>query len=200
LNDPRLPVYAHPAASDSTYRGVVVGDDEDNFTLSSISRIGARFRDVADGFSPFMNYAEVCFIIAEASANGWNTGTTAEEAYNAGITASMEENGVSDEDITAYLAQSEITYAEKEQIYLQKWLCLFKNGHEAWAETRRTDVPLLSAAPEGAYTGHNRPPFRQPYPNNEYSLNKANIQAYWKNVKDRMWGQQMYWDTRTGVE
>ncbi|WP_163707954.1 SusD/RagB family nutrient-binding outer membrane lipoprotein [Mangrovibacterium lignilyticum] len=199
FNDPRLPIYAHPAAADGEYRGVVVGDDQDNFTMSEISRIGARFRDEADGFSPFMNYAEVCFILAEASANGWATGTTAAEAYEAGITASMEENEVAADDIATYLTQSDIVYSDVDQIYLQKWISLFKNGHEAWAENRRTDVPLLSPAPDGSYSGHNRPPFRQPYPNTEYSLNTANIQTFWSKVDDRLWGQQMYWDTRTGV-
>lgn len=199
FNDPRLAVYAKPAASDGEYRGVVVGDDQDNFTLKAISRIGARFRDDAAGFSPFMNYAEICFIKAEAAAKGWSAGTTAATAYEDGITASMEENGIDAADITTYLAQSEITYSSVDQIYLQKWISLFKNGHEAWAENRRTDVPLLSPAPDGKYSGHNRPPFRQPYPTNEYNLNTANIQAYWAKVTDRLWGQQMYWDTRTGV-
>jgi hypothetical protein len=199
FNDPRLAVYAKPATSDGAYRGVVVGDDQDNFSLSEISRIGARFRDDAAGFSPFMNYAEICFIKAEAAANGWSAGTTAVEAYEDGITASMDENGIKAADIAAYLAQSEIIYSNVNQIYLQKWICLFKNGHEAWAENRRTDVPVLSAAPDGKYTGHNRPPFRQPYPTNEYNLNTDNIQTYWDQVEDRLWGKQMYWDTRTGV-
>lgn len=199
LADPRLPVYAHPG-DDGEYRGVEVGVRTLSNDLRNYSRIGARFRDDAAGFSPFMNYAEVCFIIAEASANGWATGTTAAEAYEAGITASMEENEVAADDIAAYLAQPEVAYSnDVDQIYLQKWIALFKNGHEAWAENRRTDVPLLAPAPDGAYAGHNRPPFRQPYPNDEINLNEANIREYWDLVTDRMWGQKMYWDTRTGV-
>jgi hypothetical protein len=200
FNDPRLLIYAEPAASDGEYRGVIVGDYETNFKMVNISRLGEKIIDNAAGFSPFMNYAEVCFIIAEASEKGWNTGMTADAAYKAGITASMKENNVSDEDIATYLGQPEIAYKSVNQIYLQRWLAVFKNGHEAWAETRRTDVPLLSAAPDATYTGHNRPPFRQPYPTNEYSLNQENIQPYWDKVEDRLWGQQMYWDTRIGVK
>ena len=37
-----------------------------------------------------MNYAEVCFLQAEAAARGWNMGKTAETLYNEGIRASME--------------------------------------------------------------------------------------------------------------
>lgn len=196
FNDPRISVYAKVATSDGEYRGVVVGDDTDNFQTSEISRIGAIFRDDEAGFSPLMNYAEICFIKAEAAANGWYTDMTAAEAYEDGITASMEQFDVAEDDISTYLAQSDIAYSSVNQIYLQKWLCLFKNGPEAWAENRRTDVPELSAAPDATYTGHNRPPFRQPYPTNEYYLNYDNISTYWTNCTDRMWGQKMYWDTR----
>lgn len=196
--DPRLPFYAHPGA-DGEYHGVEVGVKSLSNELKNYSRIGTRFRDEAAGFSPFMNYAEVCFIKAEAAAKGWATGTTAADAYEEGITASMEENGVAAADIATYLAQATISYSSVSQIYLQKWIALFKNGHEAWAENRRTDVPQLAPAPDAAYTGHNRPPFRQPYPNDEYTLNTDNIKPYWDLVNDRMWGKQMYWDTRTGV-
>nr|WP_321356065.1 SusD/RagB family nutrient-binding outer membrane lipoprotein [uncultured Draconibacterium sp.] len=200
FNDPRLPVYAKPALSDGEYRGVIVGLKSEKVVLSEISRMGARFRDDAAGFSPYMNFAEVNFIVAEAAARGYNVGTTAEDAYEAGITASLEENGVVTADIDAYLAQDEIAYGDDmDQIYIQKWISLFKNGQEAWAETRRTDVPLLAAAPDAFYIGHSRPPFRQPYPTNEYNLNTDNIAPFWDQVEDRMWGKKMYWDVRTGV-
>ena len=200
FNDPRLSVYAKPAQSDGEYRGVIVGAELGSFSMNDISKMGARFRDDAAGFSPYMNYAEVNFIIAEAAARGWSVGTSAEDAYKAGITASLEENGIATADIEAYLVQDEIAYGDDmRQIYIQKWISLFKNGHEAWAETRRTDVPLLGAAPDAFYVGHSRPPFRQPYPTNEYNLNTENIAPYWGQVEDRLWGKKMYWDVRTGV-
>lgn len=200
FNDPRLPVYAKPAQSDGEYRGVIVGAELGSFSMSDISRMGTRFREEAAGFSPYMNYAEVNFIVAEAAARGYSVGTTAEDAYKAGITASLTENGIATADIETYLAQDEIAYGDDmDQIYIQKWISLYKNGQEAWAETRRTDVPLLAAAPDAFYIGHSRPPFRQPYPTNEYNLNTENIAPYWDQVEDRLWGKKMYWDVRSGV-
>ena len=200
FNDPRLPVYAKPATSDSEYRGVIAGAAQSSFDTKDISRIGARFRDNAAGFSPYMRYAEVLFIKAEAAQRGWSVGMTAKDAYTAAVTASLAENGIVATAIATYLAQSSVAYNNTlDQIYIQKWISLFKQGHEAWAETRRTDVPKLGVAPSSAYSGHNRPPFREPYPTNEYSLNTDNISAYWAKATDRLWGQQMWWDTRTGV-
>jgi hypothetical protein len=34
---------------------------------------------------------------------------------------------------------------QREQIITQKWLCLYPDGHEAWAEARRTNYPKLYA-------------------------------------------------------
>ena len=201
FNDPRLSIYAKPATNDGVYRGVIAGAHQSTFDISDISRIGAIFRDNPAGFSPYMRYSEVLFIKAEAAQRGWNAGITAKDAYTAAITASLEEYGIDAVAISTYLAQSTIVYNNTlNQIYLQKWISLFKQGHEAWAETRRTDVPKLGVAPTSLYLGHNRPPFREPYPTNEYSLNAENIKPYWDKVTDRLWGQQMWWDTRTGVK
>jgi hypothetical protein len=200
FNDPRLPVYARPAASDGEYRGVVSGAIDGTFALSDISRIGTRFRDVPDGFTPIMRYAEVEFMIAEAAHKGWNTGgVTAQAAYEAGIAASLAEYGL--DGFGAYILEPGVAWAgAMEQIYLQKWIALFKNGNEAWAETRRTDVPLLGHAPGSPYAGeHNRPPFRYPYPVDEINLNSANIAPQLEGIVNHMWGRQMWWDTRTGV-
>ena len=195
-HDPRLPVYAHPAASDGEYRGVVVGAENGSFVLADISRIGARFRDDAQGFTPFFRYAEVCFLKAEAYKLGLVTGD-AQAAYEDGIKASLTENGITDE---AYLLEPAVVWNDDiTQIWYEKWVALFKQGHELWACTRRTDFPLMSAAPSSVYNGHNRPPFRYPYPTDEVNLNGANITPHMAGIVDHFWGQQMWWDTRTGV-
>jgi hypothetical protein len=198
-NDPRIAAYAKPATFDGEYRGVISGAMPGSFTLSHISRIGAWFRDVPDGFTPIMRAAEVHFMIAEAAFKTWNTGgVTAQQAYEAGIAASLGEyylDGYAD-----YIAEPGVAWNNQlNQIYLQKWIALFKNGNEAWAENRRTDVPVLGHAPYSPYTGHNRPPFRYPYPVSEINLNSANITPKLAGIVDQFWGQQMWWDTRTGV-
>ena len=203
LDDPRLPVYANNPTEDKTgtvYRGSTIGISGTTAPggISHYSFIGDFYGNNETGYTPFMRAAEVQFILAEAAANGWSVGTTAEDAYNAGIDLSLAENGVSDAD---YKDGSKVKWnGNLERLHLQKWLALFKDGHEAWAESRRTDVPLLSAAPGSVYTGHTRPPFRYPYPASESRLNKANSAAFTANVTDNYWGQQMWWDTRKGVK
>jgi len=203
-NDPRLPEYAHPAVSDGQYRGIVSGikSEDEGFELSTISRIGYRYRDQADGYTYWMRYPEIQFIIAEAAQRGWATGTTAQAAYEAGITASLEEHGATAGEITTYLSEPEVDFTtgnELTKIWIQKWISLFKQGFEAWAEIRRTDVPFRPAAPGSFYPGHNRCPFRMLYPDEEVKLNKANHDMFKDNIVDAFWGQQMWWDTRTGV-
>jgi hypothetical protein len=192
-NDPRLAAYAKPN-DDGDYIGLAVGAFDGSFDMAKISRIGAMYRDDATGFSPIMRYAEVLFIAAEGAAKGWNTGYTAEDAYNMGVTASMEEAGV---EIGDYLTNN--AYADLTSIYEQKWIALFKNGQEAWALSRRTDVPLMEDAESSPFTGHNRPPFRYPYPTDEFGLNGANLDPELSGIIDQFWGKQMWWDTRTGV-
>lgn len=198
LKDPRLSVYAKPA-SDGQFRGVGIGiPDNDRLpSLALYSRIGARFRDNKQGFTPYMRVAEVKFILAEAAANGWNAGVGAQQAYEAGIDASLAENQITN---AAYKTNSGVKWdGDVKKIYLQKWIALFKDGHEAWAETRRTDVPVLPAAKGSPYPGHSRVSFHLPYPNSETTLNSANSGPTVGQVKDNFWGKQMYWDTRTGI-
>lgn len=202
LSDPRLEVYAKPASTDGTYRGVVPGALPGSFDPSDISRIGDLYRGTPDGHTPFLRYAEVQFIIAEAAKRGLIS-ADAQVAYTAAITASMNENGIT-EGIGNYISQAAVGFtgdqdSDLDKIYQQKWIALFKQGHEAWAEMRRTDVPELGPAPYSPYSGHNRPPFRYPYPADEYNLNSANLSKV-DNSQDDFWGEQMWWDTRTGVQ
>lgn len=185
LDDPRLPVYALPAISDGAYRGFTIGANAQP-ALPTISRIGTRFRKDPTGFSPIFRYAEVEFCIAEAAKKGWTTGTTAQEAYEAAVRASLEENEIDDADIDTYLSTGEGAFDDTfEQIYLQQWIALFKQGMEGWSLYRRTGVPTTHyVAPGSLFTGHNAPPFRYPYPDNEGTLNGANSKAFRDQVED----------------
>jgi hypothetical protein len=71
--------------------------------------------------------------------------------------------------------------------------------NEGWAEIRRTDVPLVPLSSNSVYPEHNRAAFRLPYPQTEQALNSKNCEEFLGNVEDFFWGQQMWWDTRTGV-
>lgn len=200
LGDPRLSTYAVPATSDGAYRGFTIGASAQP-DLSTISRIGDRFRKANPGFTPLMRSSEVWFYVAEAASLGWNTGGVAQkDAYEKAVTLSLKENGVKDVDVTTYLTLGGKYDGTLAQNYLQQWICLYKQGMEAWSLYRRTGVPALYVAPGSKYTGHNVPPFRYPYPASETTLNKDNSSASVGKVKDDFWGQQMWWDTRTGVQ
>lgn len=179
LNDPRLPVYAQPAASDGAYRGKPSGYDNLPslaYGYSNISAIGTKFlQPTAPGY--FMSYAELCFLMAEAAQRSLISGVAA-TYYNNGITASMNANGITSSSIiTSYLALTAVdlsTGNELKKIREQNWVALFGQGVESWTEWRRTKTPTLSPAVDGAI---NEIPSRYQYPTTEQSLNKANYDA-----------------------
>jgi hypothetical protein len=203
-NDPRLAVYVDKNKY-GNYRGYKFGPNQLSDTLNNgnnVSHIGDRFGNDPDGFSPFMNVAEVFFIKAEAYQRNLAPSGNAKEAYEMGITMSMKENGVDDTAIETYLTEPEVawnsgTTSNLEKIYLQKWISLFKQSVEGWAEARRTDIPLMLDVSQNYSSTHNRPPFRMAYPDSEKSLN-TNFPGDIVE-KDIFWGTQLWWDKRPNV-
>jgi hypothetical protein len=170
LHDPRLEVYAEPAETDHVYRGLRNGDLPADYGLGvdDYSNIGVSFL-AANAPSVMMSYAEVLFLQAEAAARGWipaDAGTL----YRQAITASMEQNGIAAATIAAYLARPGVAYGGRPAIGLQKWIALFMNGPEAWAEVRRTNYPLLTPVVGNTIA------LRIPYPNQEQTLNRASVE------------------------
>ncbi|HEY2375831.1 MAG TPA: SusD/RagB family nutrient-binding outer membrane lipoprotein [Gemmatimonadaceae bacterium] len=197
LNDPRLSVFARPVQDPSCinagasiplctpvaaggYRGQPNGLEAGDAGVwgPKASKIGLQVI-AADQPSYFMTYAEYSFIKAEAAERGWISGSAA-QFYTDGITASMQQWGVSASNIAAYLAQPRITYtpgaAGLAQIGLQKWIALFTQGFEAWSEWRRTGFPNLTPVPT-ARTSDKQIPRRIIYPQTEQSFNNTNLQA-----------------------
>lgn len=204
-NDPRLPVYVDQNQS-GEYNGYKMGPGQKGDPMNTgpnVSHIGNRFGYTQNGFSPLMRAAQVWFIKAEAFERGLATGD-AQVAYETGIQRSMEENGIGNADITAYLAEDEVawdggTTSNLEKINLQNWLALFKHSVEAWAEVRRTDVPLITNVSEDyAVANHNRPPFRMAYPANESAHNTSF--PFDVVQEDIFYGTQVWFDTRAGVQ
>jgi hypothetical protein len=184
FNDPRLPLYAEPAAADGVYRGLRNGLEKPPLPLASYSRIGSFWRK--DGKATptlLMTYSEVLFLQAEAVQRGWLPGN-AGALYTAAIVANMNQydpwapaRNPSDADIAAYVASPRVTYNPAtglQQIHLQKWISLFMNGNEAFAEWRRTGTPNLV---RGANVVTSRIPVRFSYPGSEQSFNGVNLQA-----------------------
>jgi hypothetical protein len=74
-----------------------------------------------------LTYSEVLFLRAEAAQRGWIAGNAA-RLFAQAIRASMEQYGIADTDINAYLAQPRLVYnagTGLQQIAYQKWVLLF---------------------------------------------------------------------------
>lgn len=204
-NDPRLAVYADENKY-GVYNGYKFGPNQIGDTLNNgnnVSHIGDRFGNNPSGFSPFMNCAEVYFLKAEAYARGLVSGGDAQMEYEMGVTKSLEENEISASAISTFMMESSVawdggTTTNLEKIALQKWVSLFKQSVEAWAEARRTDVPLMTGISANYAGSHNRPPFRMAYPDEEKTLN-PNFPLD-VTEKDIFWGTQLWWDQRAGVQ
>ena len=115
--------------------------------------------------------AEAYFLRAEGALKGWNMGGSAQSLYEAGITNSFAQWGVNAAQAATYItstatptaphaytedgtdtAVSNVPIAwsadptmELRQIMTQKWLGLFPDGMEAWADYRRSHVLPLYA-------------------------------------------------------
>lgn len=115
--------------------------------------------------------AEAYFLRAEGALNGWDMGGDAKSLYEAGIKNSMAQWGIKDDpskniDIAAYVVSTKTPIPpqdflnspamtnipvlfgateaiQREQIATQKWLALFPDGMEAWADYRRSHLVKL---------------------------------------------------------
>lgn len=114
-----------------------------------------------------MSVAESYFNRAEGALLGWNMGGTAKELYEAGITNSMKQWGITDATaINNYINSTNVPVApadflnspavsnapirfaadaatQKLQIAIQKWVAIFPDGYEAWADYRRARTFIL---------------------------------------------------------
>ena len=205
-NDPRRFLYAKPAA-DGALHGVRAAVAPSTWTsygnaAGKVSAPNAGIYKLC-----WMNAAEVAFLKAEAALIGWNAGGTAQEFYEEGIRLSFEEWGA--EGVSSYLANSSavpaafkdnvsrnnaaapssVTIAWKEnasveakleKIGTQKWLALFPNGAEAWAEYRRLHYPVLIEPVKNFSNGvveTSQGIRRVPYPVSEQSDNKVGYES-----------------------
>ena len=114
--------------------------------------------------------AEAYFLRAEGALLGWNMGGTAQSLYEAGIKNSMAQWGIADATAIAnYIASPNTPIApgdylnsppvsnvpiawsatpsvQLQQIMTQKWLALYPDGLEAWADWRRSHKMKLYPA------------------------------------------------------
>lgn len=197
LNDPRLPVYANKPtdATVTQYVGVPSGlttTEANNLGFAKTSKPGAYF-SAPHAPAVIVSYSEVLFGRAEAAARGFTTENAA-DLYKQAITASFNQYGITDATIISnYLNQSIVQYNAadfKKSIGEQKWIALFGQGLEAFAEWRRLDYPKL--VPGTASVLEGKIPVRFIYPGTEQSLNgnnykKAVAEQGTDNLLTRLW-------------
>ena len=156
----------------------------------------------------WFGYAESLFLKAEAALRGW-TGADltldAEGYFRAGVKASMDYYHIADTDAQAYIDGLKVwdegvfssgdREAILEAIITQKWMAVFPNGNEGWADFRRTDYPALLNQ-QTNFSGGDVPNGKQIkrllYPNsesqNKYFIQHPNLQT--NNTQ----GTRLWWD------
>jgi hypothetical protein len=181
LNDPRLPVYASKTkdATAQTYVGIPNGllvGDASGLGFTKTSKPGTYFL-APHAPAVIISYAEVLFDRAEAAARGFTTENAA-DLYKQAIVASFGQYGITGDAVDSYTNQATVQYNAanyKKSIGEQKWIALFGQGLEAFAEWRRLDYPQLQPAVAGALNG--KIPTRFIYPGTEQSLNGTSYKA-----------------------
>jgi hypothetical protein len=213
--DPRVPVYAQPIkGTTATYVGLenALTQDDASAQLETTSRPSALLYPGVTAYGTFggggasypsylMTYAEVSFLLAEAAERGWIAGSAA-AYYTQGIRASMEQWGVTDAAaIATFLARPEIAYQGgtpgQIQIATQKWIALFTDGGQAWAEWRRTCQPaVVHAGPEAVTNEVIR---RFQYSATDNAVNKEGQAPALSRQGADVFLTRMYWDTKPNL-
>lgn len=183
-NDPRLSKYYQPISGN--VQGNIFGDILNNKSNSFISAIGPGLLQGANQSAVLLSAFESDFLQAEAIQNNLIPATTtkfttAQAAYQQGITDSFIEVGLTSAQASAYYGQTtnnigwDASSNKEQAIITQKWAAL--NGWfnlEAYNEYRRTGYPNLPTSIDPSAIGQNLPT-RIPYPSSELSNNNGNL-------------------------
>lgn len=171
--DPRLPHFAKPN-KDGEFAGLshfiaTTGEELPNQFSQLSDELGQRDQQVT-----FLDYSELMFLLSEARIKGLFSTGDAEDYYNAAVSASCTKFGVQQSLISTFLSDEVPFDGGLDLVYQQKWVSLFMQGHEAWAEYRRTGIPELQLPLNALYDVI---PYRFFYPEAEDLLNKENKDA-----------------------
>jgi hypothetical protein len=154
-----------------------------------------------------MTAAEMNYLIAEATLNGWTTGTTADAAYSTAVTASMTQlssytgllasQKIVASEITDYITANPLGTgaAARQRLSEEMWVSLYMNPTEAWFNVRRMNLNL----PSNSSTA--QMPVRYAYVENEWSNNLENLNAAMTRLgwatsmtRETEIAQKVWWD------
>jgi hypothetical protein len=191
--DPRITKWA--TLEQGVYEGVQSG-----YEVSKVPVAKSRYLPALQAeplLGNILNYAELQFILAEAAAKGWISGS-AKTYYERGVTNAITFWGL--EVPVNYLAKENVKLEDNftldtkmERIHLQKYYTLFFTDFQQWFEYRRTGYPTLEKGP--GLRNEGKMPARINYPLYVQSLNGANYQAAVAqqgpdNINTKVWWQQ----------
>lgn len=209
-NDPRLAAYFTKATGDGGYHGVRLGIGTSVWTkYVDPIKISNLNMNQSSTEIVWMTAAESYFLRAEGALRGWAMGGTAQDLYENGIRMSFEENAVggaasyisnstnipkaftdnadasglnaaAPSTITVAWNASASTELNLERIITQKWIAMYPNGPEGWAEFRRTGYPKLLPVVVNNSNGTINTATqvrRLPFPQSEYNNNGAGVQV-----------------------
>lgn len=189
--DNRLRVYARSATS-ATSNGVPYGYRDGSGASSAGAQMNRSYYWAAASPLPLMTSSYTYLNRAEAAALGWTTEDATTMLTN-GIVSSYETlwnhvtvnkgsapTQIQLTDGTAYAAArvadaGVVTGGILQVIREEKWVSLYGQAFDAWAEWRRTGVPDLLPATD--YLNDGEIPRRYMYPSTEASLNGTNYTA-----------------------
>ena len=225
-NDPRRSRY-FTAASDGGYHGVRLGIITTNWSNYVGDKISSLNIDESSTEIVWMTAAESYFLRAEGALRGWNMGGTAKSLYESGITVSFEETGAGSaanyinstatpaayvdnatgangmsapSTISIQWSDSDSDERKLERIITQKWIAMFPDGPEGWAEFRRTGYPKLFPVVTNRSNGAidtNTQVRRIPYPQSEYEKNEEGvISGIAKLGGPDNGGTKLWWDKK----
>ncbi|GAB1404086.1 SusD/RagB family nutrient-binding outer membrane lipoprotein [Lentimicrobium sp.] len=194
IEDPRLPIYRGPAMDDNTVGAPYGLDDASMKAFINANTNTINYKPASGDYgvivsatfpSILLDYPTACFMVSEI--NNWDR-----IWFEKGVTASLQLWGVTDgaDYVTAVMAKFDAATNKAEIVLTQKYIHLFTQSSEAWAEYRRTGYPKSIVKPgEVTYTSDGTPVVFEPinssgndivqrfkYATSESTLNKENLQ------------------------
>ncbi|MCJ7933301.1 MAG: SusD/RagB family nutrient-binding outer membrane lipoprotein [Chryseobacterium sp.] len=172
------------------YKGGTIGTPS---SFAANSHIGDfAYKETTPGV--ILNYTEVAFYLAEASAR-WGIGATSAVAYANAVNASLSEWGVSTSDAAVYLAANPYNAGNwKKSIGEQSWIAMFNQGMVGWNFYRRLDYPVLVAPPTAVSQAEGKVPVRLQYPVRETTTNPTNYAAAAASIGGDKLTTKLFWD------
>ncbi|WP_124640742.1 MULTISPECIES: SusD/RagB family nutrient-binding outer membrane lipoprotein [Amniculibacterium] len=173
-----------------SYIGGVIGN---NSSFSTHSAPGTfAYAKTTPGI--MLNYTEVAFYLAEASAR-WGIGGAPATLYDNAVTASFLQWGKTAADATAYLATNAYDPANwKKSIGEQAWVAMYDQPLVGWNFYRRLDYPQLAPANNAVTEANNKVPVRLMYPVGEITTNPSNYDAGSSAIGGDKLYTKIFWD------